>query len=226
MSKKVDSFCLFSNDTMVTKKLELLIKQNKFYFSLISMLRILGDFDHNIEVNLYEIIDTDDLAETILYCTDKNECIFLFKSDTSERKSQQKLKKISNLEEMEYDAVLAKKSIITSENIDLFRTGNVFDFKFGRLISDKKSFYSVFLGNNISYQIIGNFGDITNELLKKMNNITDKYLTFQQFLNIVESSVSQTKISNNKFEISIYKDFERVDHMSFDENPKTYQIIQ
>ena len=48
---------------------------------------------------------------------------------------------------------LSKKIDITRSNIELLQTESVFNFKFGRLITDSTTFYNLFLSDNICHQL-------------------------------------------------------------------------
>lgn len=68
--------------------------------------------------------------------------------------------------------------MLTTENIDYIKTSKVFDFKYGRIITDERNFYSIFLRDDLGYQIQIEFDNQDNtiktlELLTELNKLDE-----------------------------------------------------
>ena len=124
------------------------------------------------------------------------------------KKDWLKIIKETNEEELEYDISLAKKYSLNLENINFTRTKQIYDFKFGRLVTDEKTFYSLFLGSDIIYQILGNFnGNVIKDLLNQLNELKNEP-KFMDFLNVFNNVLTNNKIQYFVSSISAIKDFE------------------
>lgn len=125
--------------------------QNKVYFRLISALQVLGNFEQDVNVEIFDVIQDEEKEKIVLSCFDKNDKLFLFHGISSNKKDLLLITEITNDYEKKYDIALAIKFELTLDSINLTLTDTEYDFKFGRLITDNINFYSLFLGNNISY---------------------------------------------------------------------------
>ena len=175
--KKVkNKFDLYSDDERINSLLLNLKSKPKIYSRIITSLSLLGKFSKKTDVELFDIISDDENEKILLCCTDEENNMFLFYADSTDRKDWLKITKISNDDEKTYDISLAKKFLLTSENIGYTRTSQEYGFKFGRLITDDYSFYSLFLRDDVGYQIEGNFNEnLSEELLSVLNKFNGIY---------------------------------------------------
>lgn len=101
-----------------------------------------------------------------------------------------KITKETNEETLEYDLTLAKKFTLNSNNINFTRSNQIYGFKFGRLITDSNNFYSLFLRDDIGYQIQGNLNtNIVKELLSELNKL-ENLPKLTDYINIFERILS------------------------------------
>ena len=103
-----------------------------------------------------------------------------------------------------------RKFKLRSENIDLIQTSKVLSFKFGRLITDEKCFYNLFLGNNVCYQIKigGNQEFLEAEELLPLLNKLETTPTFKNYIDIFEKVICDKSIDYNTMFLGAYKNFE------------------
>lgn len=78
-------------------------------------------------MDLYDSIDTEESKKNRLWCSDLNDNLFVFYANSSDRKDMLKIVKESNENINEYDLSLVKKFDITSDNVELTKTGKVFN---------------------------------------------------------------------------------------------------
>lgn len=205
--EKKKNLNLYSNDFQTNEILSNLKLQNKVYFRLISALQILGNFDQNVNVEIFEVIQDEENKKIILSCFVKNDKLFLFHGISTDRKDLLLINEISNDYEKKYDIALAKKFELTPDNINLTLMDKEYDFKFGRLITDNINFYSLFLGNNISYQIVGDFDkNISSHLISELNKLED-IPTLQKYISIFEKIILDENMDFSNLKISAYKNF-------------------
>lgn len=210
--KKLD---FFSNDVKIQKVLESFNKNNRISSKILRLLSIIGEFDKKIEVFIYEIID-DDMEKTIkLFCTDNNDDIFIINGMTNNNSNIGLVEHIGNLEEESFNVVLSKKFEINEDNVCLLKTQKVFDFKYGRLITDNKSFYTIFIGDDICYQLLTNELNISNELLlKELNNIKEKPSLISVLNTIEKCTINYDNIKS----VSFFKSFVLKDRIDFNQS--------
>ena len=203
-------YILFSKNNIVQESLSLMKNQYKTYNKILSALRLLGDFNEKIDVDLYEIIEEDIQKKIKLSCFDLNDNLFIFYGQSSNKNEILKIKKFIGNQEYEYDIALAKKYKLNEENIEFIRTGNVLNFKFGRLVTDKNSFYSILLGEDVGYQIKGDFSqDLTSHILNEINRL-DKSPNLQTYLEIFKNILEKKQIKYTTVNISAFKNYEQI----------------
>ncbi len=199
-------------------------KDNKTYFKLIEALKLLGNFCAITNVELFEKIKNDDEEKIILCCSDINKELFLFYGKSTDRKDLLRITKITNNSEKNYDISLAKKFELTNDNISHTISGKEYNFKYGRLITDEEETYSLFLGDNISYQIDGTFStNASDEILKGLNQL-EKVPTLHDFAVIIEKSFQSLRKEYSVSSLSSYKNFNRVVYLDLD-NTKSNTLI-
>lgn len=201
-------FIMFSKNENVHNILYNMQLNQKLYLRLVESLQVLGRFDDKVEVDFYDRVENKKGTKIRLWCTDSEGNLFIFYGISCDRKDWLKIIKETNEEELEYDISLAKKYSLNLENINFTRTKQIYDFKFGRLVTDEKTFYSLFLGSDIIYQILGNFnGNVIKDLLNQLNELKNEP-KFMDFLNVFNKVLTNNKIQYFVSSISAIKDFE------------------
>lgn len=201
-------FIMFSKNENVHNILYNMQLNQKLYLRLVESLQVLGRFDDKVEVDFYDRVESKKGTKIRLWCTDSEGNLFIFYGISCDRKDWLKIIKETNEEELEYDISLAKKYSLNLENINFTRTKQIYDFKFGRLVTDEKTFYSLFLGSDIIYQILGNFnGNVIKDLLNQLNELKNEP-KFMDFLNVFNNVLTNNKIQYFVSSISAIKDFE------------------
>ena len=215
---------LFSKDKRLSTLLDAIKEHPKYYAKLESGLKTLGVFDGRYEINLYS--EEEDKNEDVIvkvWVTDNAGNIFVFNLVTPSKDDMLKITSISDDDEATYDIALAKNFELNKENIDLVRADKTFNFKFGRLVTDLKSFYTIFLNDNIGYQIKGDFSiDIKDELLSNLNSMID-IPKIMEYTNIFDMCLKAHGASFNTVNIIAFKDMIITDQISFKkEQQKVY----
>ena len=91
----------------------------------------------------------------------------------------------------------------------LYRISGLLE-KQGRLITDSNNFYSLFLRDDIGYQIQGDLNtNIVKELLNELNKL-ENLPKLTDYLNIFERILSVKDIHFSMLSISAFKDFENI----------------
>lgn len=216
VNKKIN---LYSNDFEIKKIIEQYKTNNKVYLKFLEVMSLLGNFDGKTNIEIYEIIDEENEKKIKLWCSDINEDIFIFCPVSSSKKDLNLLEKITNIGTVMYDLSLCKKYVLTNDNIDLIKTNKIYNFKFGRLITDEKSFYNMFLGNDICYQIEIDFKEekiiSVQNLLDYLNKL-ESVPTFKEYVEMFESLLSVDDFQMAT--LSAYKNFIRNGSIKIDNN--------
>ena len=208
--KKKKTFGLFSNNEEVNSILNSIKSNSKVYLKLITGLQLLGNFEGKAEIDFYDKTDNEEEKKVRLWCTDSNDDIFVFYVYSSDRTDLLKITKETNEETLEYDLSLAKKFILDSDNINFTRTKQIYCFKFGRLITDSNNFYSLFLRDDIGYQIQGDLNaNVVRELLSELNKL-ENLPKLTDYLNIFERILTAKDIQFSILSISAFKDFKNL----------------
>lgn len=208
---KKRTFELYSEMNTTKEILENLKSKTKIYSKIMESLLILGNFNGNVEVEIYDIKNMDEKREIRLCCTDLDDNIFIFFAESFNKNDSLKITKESNSKISEYDISLSKKFDLSNENIDFTKTGRKFDFKYGRLICGS-DFYSLFLKDNIGYQIICDYNyDISNDLIKKLNKLPNTP-KLNDFINIFDGCLKEKDDIISYAAISSFQKFRRIDY--------------
>lgn len=208
--KKKKTFDLVSSNEEVNSVLNNMKSNSKVYLKLITGLQLLGNFEGKTEIDFYDKIDEDKEKKIRLWSTDSDDNLFVFYGFSSDRKDLLKIIKETNEEALEYDLILAKKFNLNSNNINFTRFNRSYGFKFGRLITDSNNFYSLFLRDDIGYQIQGDLrADIVKELLSELNKL-ENLPKLTDYLDIFERILTVKDIHFSTLSISAFKDFENV----------------
>ena len=166
---------LISNNYKIDILIDELKQKPSLYNKLVNSLLFLGDFNKDIVCNLYKEVDNKYESFTKLWCEDNNGNVFVFYITSKQRTDLNIITKLAE-EETNYDISLIKKAKLNEDNVDLIKFDQVCNFKFGRLITDNKTYFNIFLKDNICYRVslIGNEDVIhTNIIIDKLNNLKD-----------------------------------------------------
>lgn len=223
--KKKKTFGLFSNNDEVNSILNSIKSNSKVYLKLITGLQLLGNFEGKTEIDFYDKTDNDEEKKVRLWCTDSNDDIFVFYGYSSDRTDLLKITKETNEETLKYDLALAKKFILDSDNINFTRTKQIYGFKFGRLITDSNNFYSLFLSDDIGYQIQGDLNvNMVKELLSELNKL-ENIPKLADYLNIFERILIVKDIHFSMLSISAFKDFENLGSITISNEEVQQKIL-
>ena len=196
-------------------------KYKKTEDKIIEFMNITGIFPVLVELNLYDVKKkNDNITDVIVYCTDFYHNIFTFSLYSDERNNLNIIQKSTNEGDVKYDVSLSKKYELTKYNVDLIKTDKQYNFKYGRLVTDEKSFYSIFLGNDKSYQLTINFKNDSltkDDLLKKLNSL-DSEPNFMTIVRIFESILMSNNLEYSSLKIDYYEDFEKKESIQLDNN--------
>ena len=219
---------LYSEKQEVIDILERFKKNNKLFYRIIEALQVMGNFPKQVEIEIYEKEISEEKEYIKIYCYDLEENIFVLCPLSTNKQDIFKIEKITNNYIYIYDLLLAKKFPLTKDNIEYTKTAKTYDFKYGRLITDEKSFYSLFMTDNLGYQIEIDFVDETikaKELISVLNKM-DKIPTMIEFAEIFYQLILDRKISFYDVKLSMFKNFEKIKHITIDGNKdKTKQRV-
>ena len=207
--KRKKIFDLKSNDEKIQEILFNMKQNLKLYSKLITALQLLGTFDGKTEVELYDMVDNENESSIRLWCSDNLGNLFIFYALSTNRNNLLKIIKETNEQEYEYDLSLSKKISLNEDNIDFTRYGNINDVKFGRLITNGKDFYSIFIGNDLGYQIQGDFDvSLTPSLITRINKL-QSIPTLFDYIQIFEEVLLENNCKFSKMQIFAFKEFVR-----------------
>lgn len=207
--KRKKIFDLKSNDEKIQEILFNMKQNLKLYSKLITALQLLGTFDGKTEVELYDMVDNENESSIRLWCSDNLGNLFIFYGMSTNRNNLLKIVKETNEQEYEYDISLSKKFPLNEDNIDFTRYGNINDVKFGRLITNEKDFYSLFMGNDLGYQIQGDFNvSLTSSLITRINKLPS-IPTLPDYIKIFEDVLLENNCKFSKMQIFAFKEFVR-----------------
>ena len=195
---------LYSNTKLISDKLIELENNQKTYNRLLEGLMLLGEFEEKTEIESYE----QDEDKMLVYCSDVNGDILMFYPYSNDKKDYLKIKKVTNEGEKQYDLALAKKFELTPENIELTQTQKEYAFKFGRLITDEKTFYTIFLGSDVAYKIEIEEPSKTikgQDILDALNSLE----TAPSLMDFIET-INKQKINFKSVKTDAYKEFKNV----------------
>lgn len=226
--KKKKTFELYTNNETIINVLNDFKNNQKIYLRILELLQLVGNFEGKTEVELYETHDTDDKKEIKIWLSDLDGNIFILTPFTTSKADISKIEKLTNDNHLIYDLSLAKKFKLTSDNVRLTQTGIKYDFKFGRLITDNKSFYNLFLGNNTCYQLSIEFVEqpvSIEKLLYKLNQLENspKFIDYTQ---IFDSLITADKLKFTIINLSAFQNFEMIGNITIDGNYKCNKSLK
>lgn len=215
MKKNIENkLDLFSNDSNTSKLIEQMKLNKKNYERLTTALSLLGNFDNQVEIELYDVFEKEDEKKERIWCSDKDENIFIFYASSTDKKDLLKIKKDTNDKTLDYDISLAKKFKLNKDNIEYTRSGNITNFKYGRFITDNKELYSIFMSENLGYQIIGDFDiDISELLISKLNKLDHSPMLID-IVKIIEKIKIDINCNFSEIRIDVFKDFKEISSLN------------
>ena len=207
--EKKKIFELYSDNNKVNNLIEKMKSNSKAYSKLKTALELLGSFEDKVDVELYDMVDNENESSIRLWCSDNLGNLFIFYGMSTNRNNLLKIVKETNEQEYEYDISLSKKFPLNEDNIDFTRYGNIYDVKFGRLITNEKDFYSLFMGNDLGYQIQGDFNvSLTSSLITRINKLPS-IPTLPDYIKIFEDVLLENDCKFSKMQILAFKEFVR-----------------
>lgn len=207
--EKKKIFELYSDNNKVNNLIEKMKSNSKAYSKLKTALELLGSFEGKVDVELYDVVENKNESSIRLWCSDNLGNLFIFYALSTNRNNLLKIIKETNEQEYEYDISLSKKFLLNEDNIDFTRYGNINDVKFGRLITNEKDFYSLFMGNDLGYQIQGDFNvSLTSSLITRINKLPS-IPTLPDYIKIFEDVLLENDCKFSKMQILAFKEFVR-----------------
>ncbi len=220
---KGKTYLLYSKDLEVNKKLEELKENTKLYSRFEEALKLLGNFRSMNFADIYSIDEENESIKAWVEDIDGN--IFVFNLVSQKKDDLLKVTKITNECEKEYDITLSKKFELNENNIELTRSLKNYNFKFGRLVTDLKNFYTLFINNDIGYKIEGDFNsNISDELLKELNKL-EQVPKFLDYIKLFEKILKQNNITFNSALITYFKEFEIMEKLQIGEKKEENKKI-
>lgn len=222
------TFELYTNNETIINALNDFKNNQKIYLRILEFLQLVGNFEGKTEIELYEIHNTDDKKEIKIWLSDLDGNIFILTACATSKADISKIEKLTNDNHLIYDLSLAKKFKLTSDNVRLTQTGIKYDFKFGRLITDNKSFYNLFLGNNTCYQLSIEFVEqpiSIEKILYKLNQLK-KSPKFIDYTQIFDSLITEDKLKFTIINLSAFQNFEMIGNMTIDGNYKCNKSLK
>ena len=216
-SNKPNKFDLTASNEEVSVVLSSMKNNSKIYNRLIEGLKLLGNFDGKTEVEIYDTLTAGEDRKVRLCCFDGNSNLFIFYGESFDRKDLLKLTKEDNSGTIDYDLALAKKFELNPENIGFTRSGNIYGLKFGRLITNWSDFYSLYLIDDIGYQIQGDFSSSFDERIIDSINSFDNSPNLADCISVFESMIRDDQISFLKMNVQAFKNFGLIGSFTIDD---------
>lgn len=226
--KKKKIFELYTNNNKIKNVLDIFKSNQKSYLRTLEFLQLIGNFDDKTEIELYEISDTNENKEIKLWLSDIHDNIFILTPISTIKPNVNKIEKLTNDSQLIYDLSLAKKFKLTSDNITLLQSGIKYDFKYGRLITDNKNFYNLFLSNNTCYHLNVEFEEqcvSIEKLLSKLNKL-ESGPKFTDYIQIFDSILTEDMLKFTTINLSAFQNFEMIGNVTIDGNYKINKTLK
>ena len=210
---------IIGKDVEAKRNLSIIRSNPKLYRKIMDSLNIIGFFDNVVEAELF---NTDKrLGKVDLSLSDNNGDLYIICSRSNNKNDVNVIRKIGDDIDESYDLSLLKKSDVTNDNIDLCRVDKTYNTRHGRLITDRKTFTTLFLGNT-AYQVLSNFDKEVNieKIVSDINKLEEKP-TFKEFIGAFGNAIESDEV-DNVLEVNSYSDFERTSTLRLDEKEKGY----
>jgi len=223
--KKKKIFELYTNNVKIKNILDIFKSNQKSYLRMLEFLQLIGNFEGQTEVELYEMSNINEIK---IWLSDSNGNIFILTPISTIKQNVNKIEKLTNDSRLIYDLSLAKKFKLTSDNITLLQSGIKYDFKYGRLITDNKSFYNLFLGENICYHLNIEFLEQSvsaEKLLSKLNKLQSSP-KFTDYIQIFESILTEDMLRFTTINLSAFQNFEMIGNVTIGGNYKIDKTLK
>ncbi len=209
---------IMTSDREAQEAVRLLQSNAKEYAKVTNALGLIGNFNRIANAHIYE--DNRKSGKLDLVLEDKEKNLFVITAKSPNREDLTIIKKYDDKGESIYDLSLLKKCDINEGNIDLCRTYYEYGAKHGRVMTDKKTFLTFFLGGKTAYQMLCNFeNQIPMEVLLMDLNMYQNKPTFKEFVESLGNVLPPYEI-NNITEINAYTEFVKVGSIKVNEANK------
>ena len=215
-STKVTRFDFITSNEETGNILSSMKSNQKVYCRLVEGLRLLGNFTGKTEVEVFDTLTVGDNKKIRLCCFDDDSRLFIFYGESFDINDLLKLSREDDKGTIKYDLSLAKKYELNSGNIDFTRTGNIYGLKFGRLITNWTDFYSLFLRDDIGYQIRGDFSSSFDKNIINLINSFDQTPKLADCILVFESMIKDEQISFSKMNVKAFKNLELLGSFTID----------
>ena len=196
---KVNKMILKTTDYDLFEYLENYRCSRNRYQYILDFLNSLGKFNSDIYLNAY------DKSEKCIKATffDLDNDIYIISIFNANSDEYNVIEKLTNYNHLKYNIKLLGERRPTKENVELCRYGDEYNFKSGKIITDNKSFLSVFFKNDITYQVLfDSFEKMDiNALLSDFNEIGE--LVINKFLDIVKENITKIDIT----EVRVFENY-------------------
>lgn len=152
----------------------------------------------------------EDNVEIKLWTEDINGDIFIICPVSPEKNLNYIVEKMCGNFMYKYNLALMKKYDFSSECEQLMFCDNIKDFKFGRLITDNRTYFNIFLSNDIIYSIRIfdlknnlNSEEVLNELNLMMENIS-----IVDYVNIINKLLELHNYEYEFITVKVFNKFE------------------
>ena len=210
MSNKLVSFNPMSIE--ISKEYQNFKKNNTNYDLIRKGLGLIGDFDDRTYLYIHDKMDLDRGKILVFGCFDKDDNNILFYGRTPVKNDKLKINKRKYNYELRYNLRFAEGNEITKDNIELTRSDYILDTKYGRLATDRYSFYNLFVGKDKVYRIEGDFhGDIALPLVKGVNDTNEDkgVINMNVYANIFGKLLGENNLEFTEITLSGYVDFQK-----------------
>ncbi len=177
----------------------------KLYKKIIDTLDIIGFFD---PVMIAEVYDRDKKRGRVdLALSDKDDNLFIITPRSNSKNDLTIVRRLCGDTEERYDVSIIKKNDVTTDNVDLCRCDKIYNTKFGRLITDRKTYVTALFGDHNIYQMLSDFSNPidVDTLLADINSREEKP-TFKDFTDSLEKVITEEEM-NNILELNCYDGF-------------------
>ena len=177
----------------------------KLYKKIMDTLDIIGFFD---PVMIAEVYDRDKKRGRVdLVLSDKDDSLFIITPRSNSKNDLTIVRKLSGDIEERYDLSIVKKNDITTDNVDLCRCDKIYNTKFGRLITDRKTYVTALFGDHNIYQMLSDFSSpVDVEALLADINSREVKPTFKDFTDSLGKVITEEEM-DNILELNCYDDF-------------------
>lgn len=204
-----------TEDIRTSKALKKYFKDEKRVANIYKFLIYSGEFKDNI-INL-KLLDSNNLMSK-----DLNNDEYIFSCEPQTIASNNQITKKTHGNKIKYDISLGNIDKINEENIELFRTDDIFYFNNTSIITDGKTYYNIFDNQErIVYQILVDF---KNEPLNKnifaykiFKEFNDKKSNLGIYL-LFDKTCKENNIELNDYKYYVYKDMEKTLEIKNDDN--------